>query len=123
MTKVEQMNARMKRQGDKIRKENAAKIWVLVGKGSWGLWFGWITPKDAADPSLTNVKLHEARNIRYWYGRSGGITSLAEFGPCGPRFRENRIGAAIPWSNLTEVKAIHACSAEAVAAFASVDWQ
>jgi hypothetical protein len=99
------------------------KNWVIVGKGTWGLWFGWISDKDAADPSISSLRLYEARNIRYWYGRTGGITSLAAFGPCGPRFRDNRIGSAIPWSNLNEVKAVHSCTAEAVRAFASVDWQ
>jgi hypothetical protein len=107
----------------KIAKKPQNKNWVIVGKGTWGLWFGWITDKDATDPSLTSVRLNEARNIRYWHGRIGGITSLAAFGPCGSRFRENRIGAAIPWSNLNEVKAVHACTSEAVRAFASVDWQ
>lgn len=66
------------------------------------------------------MRLHDARSIRYWYGRKGGITSLAAFGPCGPRARESRLGAPIPSTLLLDVKAIHDCTPEAVAAFAAI---
>lgn len=95
---------------------------VIVGNGTggYGLWFGYITKHDADTPSLTSVKLFKARSIRYWYGRSGGITSLATHGLCGPRAKESRVGNPAPFSNVVEVKAIHACTPEATATFESV---
>ena len=93
---------------------------VIVGNGPWGLWFGRVCASDEEVIATRAVRLFEARNIRYWYGRSGGITSLAAFGPCGPRVEQTRIGAPIPSTLLLDVKAIHDCAELAVAAFAAV---
>lgn len=94
--------------------------WVIVGNGPWGLWFGRTATKDRDVIASKAVRLNDARNIRYWYGKIGGITSLAAFGPCGPRVNESRIGASIASTLLLDVKAIHDCSPEAVAAFAAI---
>lgn len=95
--------------------------WVIVGNGSWGLWFGQVKDADEKIISEKAVRLYRARNIRYWYGKNGGITSLAAFGPCGPRAKDSRIGAEISSTLLLEVKAVHDCSPEAVAAFAAIE--
>ena len=94
--------------------------YCIVGNGPYGLWFGRVTATDADIAKTHSVRLYEARSIRYWYGRKGGITSLAAFGPCGPRVAECRFGAPIASTLLLDVKAIHECSAEAVAAFGAV---
>ena len=94
--------------------------WVIVGNGSWGLWFGQVEASDAEIVAAKAVRLYRARNIRYWYGRKGGITSLAAFGPCGPQANESRIGAEISATLLLDVKAVHDCTPEAVAAFAAI---
>ena len=93
--------------------------WVIVGNGPWGLWFGRISATDAEIAASHSVRLFEARNIHYWYGAAGGITSLAAYGLCGPRASESRIGARISSTLLLDVKAIHECSPECVAAFAA----
>jgi hypothetical protein len=95
-----------------------AKRWVIVGNGSYGLWFGHIKSTDAEVVKNKSVRLYEARNIRYWHGKTGGVTSLAAFGLCGPRMAESRIGATIASTLLLDVAAIHECSAEAVESFA-----
>lgn len=94
--------------------------WVIVGNGPWGLWLGQVRAPDAQIVKEKAVRLFRARNIRYWYGKTGGITSLAAFGLCGPRAKESRIGAEIESTLLLDVKAVHECSAEAVATFAAI---
>ena len=101
--------------------ENSKMRWVIVGNGPWGLWFGQVKATDATIIKIRAVRLYRARNIRYWYGKNGGITSLAAFGPCGPRAKDSRIGAEITATLLLDVKAIHDCSPEAVAAFAAIE--
>ena len=91
--------------------------WSIVGNGQWGLWFGLVRASDAEVTRTHSVRLYRARNIRYWYGRNGGITSLARFGLCGLRAKDSRIGAEITSTLLLDVKAVHACSPEAVATF------
>ena len=97
--------------------------WVIVGNGPWGLWFGRIVDTDERIVESKSVRLYAARNIRYWYGRFGGITSLAAFGPCGTKAGNSRIGAEIDSTLLLDVKAVHDCSPEAVAAFAAIKVQ
>lgn len=92
----------------------------IVGNGPYGLWFGRVIASDKEIAATHSVRLYDARNIRYWYGRKGGITSLAAFGPCGPRVSECRIGAPIASTLLLDAKAVHLCSPEAVEAFARV---
>lgn len=93
--------------------------WVIVGNGPRGLWFGRATAPDREIIEQKAVRLYDARNIRYWYGRRGGITSLAAYGICGPRAAESRIGAPIASTLLLDVKAVHDCLPEAVATFAA----
>jgi hypothetical protein len=90
---------------------------VIVGNGPYGLWYGRITATDAAIAKSHSVRLYDARNIRYWYGRNGGITSLAAHGICGPRAADSKIGAPIASTLLLDVKAVHECSPGAVASF------
>lgn len=100
--------------------KKSSKRWVIVGNGPYGLWFGQVVDSDDKIISDKAVRLYRARNIRYWYGKNGGITSLAAWGPCGPRAQESRIGAEISSTLLLDVKAIHNCSSEAVSAFAEI---
>jgi len=93
--------------------------WVIVGSGDWGLWYGRILATDAEVTKTKSVRLYDARSVRYWYGRKGGITSLAAYGLCGPRVSESRIGAPIKSTLVLDVRAIHDCSPGAVAAFAA----
>jgi hypothetical protein len=94
--------------------------WSIVGNGPYGLWFGVVREPDDQIIATKAVRLYRARNIRYWYGKKGGITSLAAFGPCGPDAQKSRIGAEIASVLLLDVKAVHTCSPEAIAAFATI---
>ena len=100
-------------------KKSAKGRWVIVGNGSWGLWYGRTMQSDAEIAKTASVTLLDARNIHCWYGRKGGITSLAAHGLCGPDRDNSRIGAPIASSLVLEVKAVHGCSPEAVATFAA----
>jgi hypothetical protein len=95
--------------------------WAIVGNGPYGLWFGQVKDSDEKIIAKKAVRLYRARNIRYWYGKNGGITSLAAFGPCGPNAQKSKIGAEITSTLLLDVKAIHDCSKEAVTAFAAIE--
>lgn len=92
----------------------------IVGNGPYGLYYGEVRATDAEVLKVRAVRVYNCRTIRYWYGGHGGITSLAAWGPCGPNVAKNRIGAAAPSSLLTDVKALHECSPEAIVAFASI---
>lgn len=94
--------------------------YCIVGNEGYGLYVGWVEATDAEILAAKAVRLYEARHVRYWYGGTGGITSLAAWGPCGPRAKESRIGAPCPSSLLTEVRAIHECTPEARAAFDAI---
>jgi hypothetical protein len=93
---------------------------VIVGNGNYGLYFGYIKCSDAQAIKDKAVRIYECRHIARWYGKTGGISSLAAFGPCGPSVANSRIGFSCPSSLVMDVKAIHGCSDEAVKAFAAV---
>ena len=101
-------------------KKKTTKRYVIVGNTGYGLYCGYIEASDAEIVATKAVRVFECRHIRYWYGGTGGITSLAAWGPCGTRVKESRIGACAPSSLITDVKAVHECSAEAVAAFNAI---
>jgi len=103
----------------KTLKKQKSERWAIVGHGPYGLSYGLVKDDDAKIVADKSVRLYRARNIRLWYGKRGGITSLAAFGPCGPKMQDSRIGAEISSMLLLEVKAIHDCTPEAVAAFAT----
>lgn len=104
----------------KAAKKKSGERMAIIGNEGYGLYYGRVIATDEEIMKSKSVRVYECRHIRYWYGKPGGITSLAAFGPCGPRVAENRIGAPCPSTLITEVKAVHECSPEAVAAFAAV---
>ena len=102
--------------------------YVVVGNGNWGLWCGDLEATDAEIAATRTVSgaavtLKNCRHVRRWYGKTGGITSFAAFGPCGSRKMESRIGAPIPSSLILDVKAVHECTPEAVRAIAEITAQ
>lgn len=89
----------------------------LLATTSYGLFVGFV---ESYDPLTKVAHVAECRNVRYWYGRTGGITSLAVYGLCGTRAAESRIGAAVRGvSTLTEIQNVYPCSDEARATFES----
>jgi hypothetical protein len=96
-----------------------SKRWVLVGNKSYGLYIGQTNAKDADIIKGASVRLDNCRHVAQWYGKTGGITSLAAHGPCGPKKGESYIGAPCS-ALLTGIVNVFELSPEAVAAFASI---
>lgn len=103
----------------KMAKSN--KRFVIVGNQSYGLFCGETDTPDEVIIRDKAVRLDNCRHIAQWFGRTGGITSLAAHGPCGRRAAESRIGAPAPSSLLTGIVNIYDCTPEAVSAFARIE--
>jgi hypothetical protein len=104
-----------------MNEQRNPKRFVVVGTQSWGLYYGETDATDEQIAESESIRLDNCRHIFRWRGWTGGITSLAAHGPCGPRIREARIGAPAPSALITGVRNVYDCSAEAVANFALVE--
>jgi hypothetical protein len=84
---------------------------ILANTG-YGLYAGIVEKSTPhADGTLT-VEVRDCRHIARWYGKTGGITSLAAFGLCGPSASQSRIGAPVR-ATLTGIRNVFECSTEA----------
>ena len=89
------------------KKTKPAELYAILANDRYGLYCGLVESFDA----VTRVAVvRECRHVARWHGRSGGITSLAVYGLCGPHAGESRIGAAVSRSTLTGVVNVFACS-------------
>ena len=103
-------------------KKNGKKRHVLVGNQSYGLYIGQTSASDAEIMATKAVRLEGCRHVARWFGKTGGVTSLAAFGPCGSRAFESRIGA--PCNGLvTGVVNVLDLSPAAIKAFAAIEEQ
>lgn len=93
------------------------KRYVIVGNERYGLYCGWTSATDAEVVATKSIRLDKCRHICRWYGKTGGITSLAAYGPCGPSMMESRIGAEAPSQLLQGVVNVIDCTDAAIAAF------
>jgi hypothetical protein len=93
---------------------------VIVGNQSYGLYYGETDATDEEIVETKSVRLENCRHISHWRGRTGGITSLAAHGPCGPNAKQSRIGAPAS-ALLTGVVNVYDCSEEAVKNFARIE--
>jgi hypothetical protein len=100
-------------------KKNKSRF-VIIGNKSYGLYYGEVSATDAEIIKTESVRVTNCRHICRWFGMTGGITSLAAHGPCGPRASESRIGAAAPSVLLAGVVNVLDCTPEAVANFARI---
>ncbi len=89
-------------------KQNIKKRYAIIANKSYGLYAGVV---DSFDVKTGVAQVSECRHIAQWYGRVGGITSLAAFGLCGEKASSSRIGAAVN-ATLTGVVNVFDCSAE-----------
>lgn len=87
--------------------------YAIIANGSYGLYVGIVVSHDVKTATCI---VKECRHVRYWYGKTGGITSLAAYGLCGPRASESRIGAPCD-ATLTNVVNVFDCTEEARATF------
>jgi hypothetical protein len=99
------------------KKQVKAKYCVITNK-SYGIYVG-LVDDVTSDPNgeTKTVKAREVRHVARWYGKSGGITSLAVHGLCGPDSASSRIGAPSVAATLGGIVNIFECSAEARATF------
>jgi hypothetical protein len=92
--------------------------YAIVANRSHGLYVGVVVEATPQPDGTLHVKVRECRHVAHWRGRTGGITSLAAFGVCGPDADMSRIGAPAPGlSLLTGVVNVFPCSPEARATF------
>lgn len=107
-------------------KSQNKKRFVIVGNEKYGLFYGETSATDAelaatkTPNGLMTIRLDNCRHVAQWYGKTGGITSLAAHGPCGPRAGESRIGSPCPSQLVGGVVNVIDCSDEAVAEFARI---
>ena len=87
--------------------------YVILANKSYGLYVGIIESFDAVN-GIAQVR--ECRHVARWFGKTGGITSLAAHGLCGPKASESRIGAPVH-ATLTGIVNLFECSKEARATF------
>jgi hypothetical protein len=99
----------------------AKKRMVLVGNQSYGLYIGETNATDEEILKDKAVRMENVRHVAQWYGKTGGITSLAAFGPCGSRAKESRIGAPCASALLSGIVNVFDLSKEAVAAFDAIE--
>ena len=83
--------------------------YAIIANKSYGLYAGIVESFDAAS-GVAVVK--DCRHVARWYGKTGGITSLAAFGLCGPNASQSRIGAPAN-ATLTGIVNVFECSPEA----------
>lgn len=91
-------------------KKSAAKQYAIIANQSYGLYAGLVESFDTVNKVVIAT---EVRHIPRWYGKTGGITSLAAFGLCGAQAGESRIGAPVARATLTGIVNVFECTAEA----------
>jgi len=87
--------------------------YAIIANKSYGLYVGIV---ESFDPVNGIAEVRDCRHVARWYGKTGGITSLAAHGLCGPRASESRIGAPAK-ATLTGIVNIFDCSDVARATF------
>jgi hypothetical protein len=92
---------------------------VLVGNKAYGLYIGMTADSDAKIIANEAVRLEDCRHVACWYGKPGGITSLAAYGPCGEKKLDSSVGAPCN-ALLTGVVNVFDLSEAAIEAFADI---
>jgi len=95
----------------KIRKSSPKTYKAILANQSYGLYYGEVV---SFDPIGRVAVVRGCRHVCRWFGRTGGITSLAAHGLCGSQATESRIGAPCD-ATLTGIINVFVCSAEASA--------
>ncbi len=95
--------------GMKNTKPKKSERYAIIANKSYGLYAGIV---ESFDPKLGVAQVKECRHVARWYGKTGGITSLAAHGLCGASAKDSRIGAPVS-ATLMGVVNIFDCSPEA----------
>ncbi len=103
-----------------MAKKTAAKKkperYAIIANKSYGLYAGIV---ESFDVKTGVAEVRECRHVARWYGKTGGITSLAVHGLCGPNASQSRIGSPTK-ATLTGIVNIFDCSPIARASLESV---
>lgn len=86
-----------------------SKRYAILANKSYGLYAGEVL---SFDPETGVAEVDSCRHVARWYGRTGGITSLAAHGLCGPNAGQSRIGAPVR-ATLTGIINVFDCSKDA----------
>lgn len=86
--------------------------YAIIANRSYGLYAGVVESTKAQPDGTLLVEVRDCRHIARWFGKTGGITSLAVHGLCGAKASESRIGAPSR-ATLTGIVNIFDCSPEA----------
>lgn len=97
--------------------DGGGERYAIIANKSYGLYVGLVDSVEQLSDGLMRVEAREVRHVARWFGKTGGITSLAVHGICGPRASESRIGAPAPKATLSGIVNIIDCTPEARAAF------
>ena len=103
-------NTKVRKMASKKKTIKKTERYAIIANSSYGLYAGIVVSHDL---KTGIVEARECRHVARWYGRTGGITSLAAHGLCGPQAGESRIGAAVKRATLTGVVNIFDCSIDA----------
>lgn len=95
------------------KKNPKTELYAILANKSYGLYAGIV---EEFDPLTGVAVVRDCRHVARWFGKTGGITSLAAHGLCGPRAAESRIGAPAA-ATLTGIVNVFACSPAARASF------
>lgn len=93
------------------KKTKNTSYYAIICNEKFGIYAGFVEEFDVV---TRTVKATEVRHVSRWYGKTGGITSLAAHGLCGSSSGDSRIGAPAPGtSTLTGIVNVFPCSEEA----------
>ena len=92
-----------------IKAKKKAERYAILANKSYGLYAGIV---ESFDPVSGVAVVRDCRHVAHWRGRTGGITSLAAYGLCGPDAAKSRIGAPVS-ATLTGIINVFDCSAVA----------
>jgi hypothetical protein len=97
----------------KAEKKTEAQFSIIANR-SYGLYAGIVEKQTPQADGSLHLEVRECRHVPRWYGKTGGITSLAAHGLCGPNAADSRVGAPVAGlSTLTGIVNVFPCSAEA----------
>lgn len=96
----------------KTKKSTKKEQFAIIANRSFGLYAGIVEKTTPQKDGTLHVQVRDCRHVAQWYGKTGGITSLAAHGLCGARAGESRIGAPVP-ALLTGIVNLFTCSDEA----------
>jgi hypothetical protein len=110
---AERQRGERRNERDTPMPKKTTKRYAILANKSYGLYVGVI---EKYDPVTGVAEVSDCRHVARWFGKTGGITSLAAHGLCGPRAGESRIGAPTR-ATLTGIVNVFDCTSEARATF------